>query len=295
MAEEIRFEIGERYRNRLGWYEVLEIVGNQIKVRYENTGKEDTLDVEFQKRIIANIAQEEKRVDSIMGNRENFFFYLSQCNKYYRSGHDLDFYREIIAMHKDAKDFGSLIDEMTFCNLVHSTLEKWNMNQRRAKLSPVSNLRRSLMENRTDLVKVYKHKLHLLNSERMPPGLIDLLERLFCNLEVMDSKRRIVGVSKTLHFLLPDLVMPMDGKFTMLYFYGYNKFSNNIEGEFKTFKDIFMNTVEIASRLNLSEGDVDGVGWNTSIPKLIDNVIIGFFTHHSKISRGNGETSPLMR
>ena len=107
MSEELTFEIGERYRNRLGWYEVLETLGNQIKVRYENTGKEDTLDVGIQKRIVLNIANEETQVDSIMTNREQFFFYLNQCNKYYR--HDLDSYREVITMHRDEKDLNSLI------------------------------------------------------------------------------------------------------------------------------------------------------------------------------------------
>ncbi len=285
MSQEIRFEIGERYRNRLGWYEVLEIVGNQIRVRYENTGKEDTLDVEFQKRIIANIEYEEKQVDSIMGNRERFFFYLSQCNKFYRSGHDLDFYREIIAMHKSEKDLSILLTNSDFCNLIYDTLEKWNMNQRGAQLTSIDNFKRSLSENKHDLVKVYKYKLHLINKERTPQGMIELLKNVFCNLKVMESKRRIVGVSKTLHFLIPDLVMPIDGKFTMLYFYGYNKYSDDAEIEFKAFKDIFVNTVEIASRLNLTEKDVDGKGWNTSIPKLIDNVIIGFFTYHSKTDK----------
>lgn len=290
MSEEIRFEIGERYRNRLGWYEVLEIVGNQIKVRYENIGKEDTLDVEFQKRIIANINHEEKQVDSIMGNRERFFFYLSQCNKFYRSGHDLDFYREIIAMHKKEKDLNILITNSDFCNLIYDTLEKWNMNQRGAQLTSIENFKRSLSENKHDLIEVYKHKLHLIDKERIPQKMIELLKTLFCNLRVMESKRRIVGVSKTLHFLIPDLVMPIDGKFTMLYFYGYNKYSDKDEIEFKTFKDIFVNTIEITSRLNLKELDVDGKGWNTSIPKLIDNVIIGFFTYHSKTDKKEVET-----
>jgi hydrogenase maturation factor HypE len=36
-----------------------------------------------------------------------------------------------------------------------------------------------------------------------------------------------------------------------------------------------MGTLLIAKRLDLKEGDVDGEGWNTSVPKLIDNAIIG--------------------
>lgn len=290
MTEEIRFEIGERYRNRLGWYEVLEVLDKQIRVRYENTGTEDTLDMGVQRRIVANIAHEEKRVDSVMGNRDRFFFYLSQCNKYYRSGHDLDYYREIIAMQRKAKDFASLLNDMNFCKLIYHTLEKWNMNQRGAKLTSIDNFGKSLLENKSDLVELHERKLHLINIERIPDQVIESLRKVFCNLAVMESKRRIVGVSKTLHFLIPDLVMPIDGKFTMLYFYGYNKYSDDAEIEFKTFNDIFVNTIEIKSRLNLTELDVDGKGWNTSIPKLIDNVIIGFFTYHSKMDKKEAGT-----
>jgi hypothetical protein len=36
MPNEVEFEVGGRYRNRLDWYEVLGINGDQLKVRYEN-------------------------------------------------------------------------------------------------------------------------------------------------------------------------------------------------------------------------------------------------------------------
>ena len=109
--------------------------------------------------------------------------------------------------------------------------------------------------------------------------ILKLLENVFCGLEVMKSKRRIVGVSKTLHFLIPDLIMPIDGKYTMTYFYGYNKYSDKAQAEFKTFKEIFLETHKIMKELNLTQADVDNQDWNTSVPKLIDNAIIGFFKH----------------
>ena len=58
--------------------------------------------------------------------------------------------------------------------------------------------------------------------------------------------------------------------------------SPNPESESKTFKDIFIDSFEIARTLKLTEKDVDGIKWNTSIPKLIDNAIIGFFKHVDK-------------
>jgi hypothetical protein len=40
--------------------------------------------------------------------------------------------------------------------------------------------------------------------------------------------------------------------------------------------DIFTKTLQIIRKLELTGNDVDGEKWNTSIPKLIDNAIIGF-------------------
>lgn len=62
MAGEIIFKIGERYRNRKGWYEVLDIEDDKIKVCYEIDGDETVLSIEIQKRIISNISQEEESV-----------------------------------------------------------------------------------------------------------------------------------------------------------------------------------------------------------------------------------------
>jgi hypothetical protein len=98
----------------------------------------------------------------------------------------------------------------------------------------------------------------------------------------MKSKRQIVGVSKALHFLLPDLVIPMDGEYTMNCFFGYNKYSDNIETESKIFKDIFTKSHEIVKKLNLCHADVDNNKWNTSVPKLIDNAMIGFLGYLKK-------------
>jgi len=97
----------------------------------------------------------------------------------------------------------------------------------------------------------------------------------------MASKRRIVGVSKILHFLLPDLAMPIDSKFTLDYFYSYNKIDKDPQAEFNTFYEVLLNSHKIIDRLRITMEAVDGNGWNTSIPKLIDNAIIGRYQYVS--------------
>lgn len=285
MSNEFKFEVGGRYRNRLGWYEVLGINGDQLRVRYEKDGREDVLSAKLQARIIVNLSREEEFISPIMESRDKFFFYIRECNTRYRFGHDLRRYQRVIQMHREKKTLSSLLEEDDFYVLIYNTLKAWNMNQQGAKLTSFDNFKKSILRHRLDLENLYKHKLHTITVHEITSEIIRLLERVFCGLEVMKSQRRIVGVSKTLHFLIPDLIMPVDGKYTMTYFYGYNKYSKNSEAEFKTFKEIFLETHKIVRHLNLTQQDVDNQDWNTSVPKLIDNAIIGFFKHWENRSR----------
>jgi len=71
------FEVGGRYKNRLGWYEVLAITGNLLKVRYESNGREDDLEIELQKRIIRNMAFEEEKITPYADHSLNESYFRS--------------------------------------------------------------------------------------------------------------------------------------------------------------------------------------------------------------------------
>jgi hypothetical protein len=214
-------------------------------------------------------------IDIITKSRKIFFYFIDICNKEYRFAHDLEFYRDIIAMHKDAQDIVKLIRNDHFCRKLYSTLEAWDMNKRKAELNDFEIVRKSIQQHEPYLVDLYKNKLESIGEENAQTIIRDL-EFVFCHLETMKSKRRIVGVSKTMHFLLPDLVMPVDSTYSMPYFYGTNRYSPKAEREFQMFLDIFTKTRRITNTLQLTNKDADGEKWNTSIPKLIDNAIIGF-------------------
>jgi hypothetical protein len=213
-------------------------------------------------------------IDIVTKSRANFFFFVTECNDNYRSGHDLALYREIISRHRETPDLAKLLETDGFINLIRRTLAAWNMDQRAAELENEAELERSILQHKGPLLKLYKFKLHELDLKSVE-AIKNTLELVFGGLSVMESKRRIVGVSKTLHFLLPDLIMPIDSKYTMNAFFGYNKYSRNLENELHDFVHIFIETIKISNKLNLTNSDVTGGQWNTSIPKLIDNAIIG--------------------
>jgi len=115
------------------------------------------------------------------------------------------------------------------------------------------------------------------NSEVLAQAsLLNMLEKLFGNIKVMKSTSKIVGTSKTLHFLLPRLVMPIDRTYTLNFLYGNNKYDSTLNMEIDTFKEVFGKFRDIAMKLSLSKDDVDNQGWNTTVPKLINNAIIGY-------------------
>ncbi|MBA4376979.1 MAG: hypothetical protein C0401_12525 [Anaerolinea sp.] len=215
-------------------------------------------------------------IDIVTRSRKHFFFFVDKCNKLYRTGHDLFLYRELVAMHRQYNDLEVLLDSDHFLHTLHGTLEEWDMNKRGARLSEFEVFKNSVLFCKNSLLELYKYKLYDDIYDDM--GIMkEFAERVFCNLQVMDSHRRIVGVSKTLHFLLPDLIMPIDSKYTMTSFYGYNRYSKSAKKEFADFWEIFEKTVEITERLVLCPADVDGELWRLSVPKLIDNAIIGLW------------------
>jgi len=213
-------------------------------------------------------------IDLVTISRKVFLHFVAECNFHYREGHDLKQYKQIIAFHRKTGDIIDLLNQESFCVLVYDTLKKWNMDQRAAKLVSFDDFRASIIENQRDVALIYPFKLEDLGG----PHRIMIkqsLEKLFCRLQVMKTTRRLVGVSKTLHFLMPDLTIPVDSKFTTPYFFGYNKYSKDCEKEFSYFWNIVDKTYSISKKLNLQQADANNEKWNTSIPKLTDNAVIG--------------------
>jgi|GEM_PF-5200564 len=75
-----------------------------------------------------------KIIDNLTQSRKLFFQCVDICNSKYRHGDDLMFYRELIAQHRKIADLSTLIASEDFLQKIYSTLEKWDMNKRGARL-----------------------------------------------------------------------------------------------------------------------------------------------------------------
>ena len=94
---------------------------------------------------------------------------------------------------------------------------------------------------------------------------------LIKNLGIVENNSRIVPGTKTLHHLLPDLVVPVDRKFTQRFFrWGNPEFQY---GQEAAFDHSFRAFATIARKVNPKQ--YVGAGWNSSQTKVIDNAIVG--------------------
>ena len=99
-------------------------------------------------------------IDLITKSRNIFFHFVGVCNQEYRSAHDLNFYRELIILHRNVQDIVKLIRTDEFCRKLYSTLEAWDMNKRKAELNDFEIVRKSIQQHEVYLVDLYKNKFN---------------------------------------------------------------------------------------------------------------------------------------
>lgn len=222
-------------------------------------------------------------IDKISRSRDDFFKCVGICNKNFRTlTPSIYLYQKIFEKQKEVNyQVEKLISDRDFLELIYVTLISWNMNMRGAKMVDVNTFVDSIQGFSKNIFQLKHKELHLL-SESEFEKVLGLVKHLFLGLKVMKSKSKIVGVSKTLHFLLPKLFPPMDRRYTMNFFYGHLNYFNDENKEFNSFSILLREFYKISQRLRLNSSDVNNLFWNTSVPKLIDNAIIGYISKIKK-------------
>lgn len=158
-----------------------------------------------------------------------------------------------------------------FIELVYVTLAAWNMNSRGARLSDFKTFSSSLITQRTVMEKLGSFKLGSLEK----PEIQETLKKLFFDLVLVDQgKPPLVTFSKTLHFFFPELIGPIDRTYTLRFFYGHTNIPSSLDAQYRRFIDIELEFARFAGTVSLA-GYKDLV-WNTNVPKIIDNAIIGW-------------------
>jgi hypothetical protein len=177
------------------------------------------------------------------------------------------------------RDASDLISDQAHVKETFESLgSEFGMNKRSASLSsfdkeywPSIHTHKQMFEH------LLKYRMDGIDPSNISTEVLEGLKVLFFGLKVVPPTQRtkLVAVSKTLHFLLPDLVMPIDSK--VLRFIGKGEIPSKLEKQFEWFKEVFNKYIELTAKLGLKQSNGDGNWWNISVPKRIDNAIMGFW------------------
>jgi hypothetical protein len=157
-----------------------------------------------------------------------------------------------------------------YTNAVYEVLAAWNMNQRGARLIPISVFRERLHATAPLLRTLQRERLeHLDDVEATTKSLWTLIRDLW----VSETKSPLVATSKAIHHVLPDLLPPIDRNFTLRFFGQLT--ANGVKQE-AAFRSIFPSLHHIAAATAPEFQVIGGKGMHTGIPKMVDNAIVGY-------------------
>ena len=191
---------------------------------------------------------------------------IEKCEEKFRSDDaDRILYKYIIS-YPDDKFTSDYIKH------VYAMLILWNMNKRGAELSKIEVFTETIRENSEKIKQLSGDKLSEINDKSF-----EIFKDLFNNLTLVNTRSPLVTFAKTLHFFLPNLVVPIDRTYTCAFFGIYPNQKKGSENEFQ--RDIFLNLHrafgKFAQKYDLSSFVNNNSDWNQNIPKIIDNMLIG--------------------
>jgi hypothetical protein len=160
-----------------------------------------------------------------------------------------------------------------FIKKVYQILVAWNMNAKAAKLNDLHPFIKTI-QNNTALFKILeKEKIDKLSDTVV----MTTLRSLFCNLELVKTKSRLVTFAKTMHFFFPDLIVPIDRKYTLSFFTINHHNIDTLEKQWDVFERLERLFSDFSKTISLNTHIDEDKDWNLNVPKIIDNLIIG---HH---------------
>lgn len=189
-------------------------------------------------------------------------------------GPELHFHVRCLEFWKDMKN-GRVSRAHAEC--LYAMLTAWGMNSRKAQLEPFEVFWQSLISVR-NLITGLQH-VTLLNTKN---NNWHKLRVVWNALRVTNSasEYQLVGKSKVLAHLLPNWVAPIDRAHTLKFLTGVQSMSSDPNDQWELFRDMhekFFACVagRCAKPLALWVQSASAYGWDSSIPKTVDNLIWG--------------------
>ncbi len=213
--------------------------------------------------------------------KSQYFSYYKKSNKLseYFGGPSLYFH--IRALEERKKEFlGN-----KHLEYIYATLASWGihrMGETDTKMVGFKEFHDSIMNKKKELSHFRKLKIENLDN-----GDFEKLCDICFELKVSQSESNLVGNSKALAHILPDIVPPIDRQYTILFFQKepknilkkkgkLNQPTLNHKYERDYFNKIIDKTLDFVNCIKADKNiKIDNI-FNTSYPKIFDNLIITY-------------------
>lgn len=182
--------------------------------------------------------------------------------------------------HRRARGLEGRVTKGLWLELIYAVLTSWGMHRmgdKGAKMVDFAEFTQSIEPLWPDI-----NKLKNIQPGDLSDGEWECLKRVFWGVKVMKSETRLVGNSKVLAHLLPNLVAPIDREYTLRFLFGSTYIQNDLQRQWLLFRKIheeFYYRVALKQEFwRKADRWVEDTGqhlWDTSVLKVIDNLVIG--------------------
>jgi hypothetical protein len=208
-----------------------------------------------------------------------------ESNPPFRKPVQLEYHLETIHRRREIGSAAGAVSDDRFRRSLYRTLRAWGIGSRGSRLKPFEEFA-AVPERQTDAMLQFED-LVLDGPSLDARGTGEALWALMSRFTIVNNASQLVPMTKALHHILPELVVPMDREYTQTFFGWQNPQFQY--GQRECFMHAFEKFVEIARAVNPAQ--YVGDGWNSSRTKVIDNALAGVVRWAAdKVSRGTGST-----
>ena len=206
---------------------------------------------------------------------------LNNAEKYHGQFYDVKtFGGPSLHFHRRALGLEGKVSADEQAELIYGVLASWGMHRMGpggSKMLPFKVFKASLNALASQVSKASG-----INPLAMTEGDWSQLESIFKTIQVMESQTRIVGNSKVMAHLLPNVIAPVDREYTLEFLFGNGNITNDLDKEWlrlrKIHEEFFYPVARDGAFQKRAAKWVANQAqwpWDTSPLKVIDNLVIG--------------------
>jgi hypothetical protein len=201
-------------------------------------------------------------------------------------GPSLYFHLRAIERRREHATVSSLLEDDLFLEYVYAVLPAWGMHRmgpQTAKVGDFAKITAALRETADALQQLWPLRVTMLGGQEACAA-AQIAWDVIAYVKVSTSRTQIVAGSKFLHHLLPDLIPPIDRRYTFTFFTGQRAVASDRDA----FLGWFPRLADIGARCRepIDEAIFRGGFMATGEAKVIDNAIMGFIQQRQADNSG---------